>query len=275
MTMNLILITTAIDWKLLLIVLGLMLGVSAIFGLLILLADKFFSVKQDDRVNEIVALLPHANCGGCGYPGCEGFAKALLSGKAELEDCRPAKNESRAAIASLLGLTAESSGEKIAVIACIGGNECSDKFEYQGNDTCQAQATINNGKKACAEGCMGAASCLKICNSDAIKMTNGFATIDKRHCTSCGLCLNACPKKIIKLIPKTAKVFIACSCRQKGKDVANICKKGCISCGICEKLCPSKAVTMQNNVPIIDYKKCNGCGVCAEKCPRKVILFID
>ena len=93
-------------------------------------------------------------------------------------------------------------------------------------------------------------------------------------CEACGLCVKTCPKKLIELIPKSSKVYVACSSHCKGKEVIGTCEKGCIACGICVKNCPSGAITMVDNIPVIDYSKCTGCKVCAVKCPRKCILEI-
>ena len=43
------------------------------------------------------------------------------------------------------------------------------------------------------------------------------------------------PKHIIELIPKTSKVYVACSTTCRGKEVINACSVGCIGCGLCAK----------------------------------------
>ena len=268
-------LTAVINWGRFGIVLALMFGVAAVFGVLILLIAKFFHVEQDGRIGEIVKLLPGANCGGCGQAGCEGFAKALVEGSAKLDDCKPTKNEVKTEIAVILGQAFSGSEETVAVAACIGGDNCKDKFVYQGYNTCAAQAMLHNGKKACLSGCMGTGSCAKVCPSEAITLSNGVVSIDGRHCVSCGLCIEECPKKIIKRIPKSAKIYVACVNPGKAKEVSNACSKGCIACGICERACPTGAMRLVGNVPVIDYQKCDGCGACVEKCPRKVILRTD
>jgi len=127
------------------------------------------------------------------------------------------------------------------------------------------------GKKLCLAGCVGGGECQNVCPVNAIKIINGVSKIDKTLCISCGACIDKCPKDIIERIPVTAKVFIACSSHCRGKEVTTACQNGCIGCGICAKQCPEGAITMVDNLPLIDYKKCTGCLVCVEKCPRKCI----
>lgn len=157
------------------------------------------------------------------------------------------------------------------MVACCGGIACDDKYSYQGYGSCISQQLLADGRKKCEVGCMGAGSCVDVCPNFAIQVHKGVAAVDKDLCISCGLCIRTCPKNLIKRIPKSAKVYIACSSQNRGKDVMDVCKAGCISCGLCQKVCPHDAIHLVNNVPIIDYGKCTGCMTCLEKCPRKCI----
>ena len=251
--------------------LGVMLIIALVLGGLIILVSKFFSVEKDTRVDEIVEHLPKANCGACGHPGCEGFAQALVNGTADVDDCKVSSKEQKIEIANILGKSFSGGEETVAVVACNGGNNCQDKYAYQGYGNCQAQVMLSGGRKACPVGCMGAGSCADICPSAAIKVKEGVAVVDPDLCISCGLCMQTCPKKIIKRIPKSAKIYVACSTQCKGKEVMAACKAGCIACGICERTCKYGAIHLVNNVPVIDYSKCVGCKECMNKCPRKVI----
>ena len=61
-----------------------------LFGLGLAIAAKVFYVEVDTRIEDITAILPNANCGACGFPGCAGFAEAIVEGKAEnLSQCKP------------------------------------------------------------------------------------------------------------------------------------------------------------------------------------------
>ena len=246
---------------------------AVVFALLILLVYKFTEVKGDEKTDKIKDLLSNANCGGCGYAGCAEFAKAVAEGRAEVSACGPTSKENKAKIAAILGVEMSDDGEKRAVIHCNGGENCITKFNYVGNNGCLALSTsAGGGNKACAFGCLGEGDCRAKCDYNAIKIINGVAVTDGAKCSACGKCVKACPKKLAGLVPKKAQVYIACSSLCRGKDVMSACKKGCIGCGLCEKNCPQKAITMVNNLPVIDYSKCVGCKTCADKCPRKCIL---
>ena len=270
--MNLLLNT--INTTTLLYVLGIVAVVAVVFAALIVLVSKLCYVKTDEKVVAIQEKLAGANCGGCGYAGCADYAKALAEGKAKITGCGPTSNESKAEIAKILDIPFSAEESKYAVVHCAGGLVCLDKYDYVGNEGCIAQNALMGGKKACPTGCLGGGTCEALCPYHAIKVIDGVSYANKALCEACGLCVAKCPKKIIELIPKSSKVYIACSTTCKGKDVMSMCKVGCIGCGLCAKNCPSGAITMVNNMAVIDYSKCTGCKVCVSKCPRKCIKEI-
>ncbi len=263
-----------IDTTTLLWVVGLVALLTVVFAALIVLVSKVCAVKTDEKAEAIQEHLAGANCGGCGYAGCADFAKAVSEGKADFKECGPTSPEGKAAIAEILGVPFSATEETFAVIACSGGNNAKDKFSYVGNEGCLAQVAYVGGRKACADGCMGGGTCISLCPYHAIALKNGVAYADRAICESCGLCVRECPKNLIHLIPKSAKVYVACSSHCKGKTVMDACKAGCIGCGMCAKNCPNGAITMVDNVAIIDYSKCDGCKTCIAKCPRKCIKEI-
>lgn len=248
-------------------------GSALLIGLLILVVGKVFKVDVDEKITKIMDNLAGANCGGCGCSGCSGFASKLASGGAELSDCHVTSPEKKAEIAKLLGIELKDEEPTVAVVHCKGGIEnCADKFEYKGNPTCAANAALYGGNKACSYACLGCGDCKAVCPENAISVDGRLAQVDPDRCVSCGACITACPKGIIDRIPSSAPVYVACSSECKGKDVMNVCKVGCIACGICEKSCPHGAITMDGNLPVIDYSKCTGCLTCVAKCPRKIII---
>ncbi|MDE7395798.1 MAG: 4Fe-4S binding protein, partial [Clostridiales bacterium] len=198
----------------------------------------------------------------------------LFKGETTLDRCHPTPQTNKSNIAKVLGMSEEKSKETVAVVHCIGGNRCRTKYDYQGYGDCESAQLIADGNKACEVGCMGLGTCTESCKYDAIAVDKdlGFAVVDAPKCTSCGACVAACPKKIIGRIPKDAKVYVACSNTHRGKEVSAICERGCIACGMCEKSCPSGAITLLNNLAVIDYDKCIACGKCVEVCPRGCIL---
>ncbi len=270
--MNLLEITNE-TWTTVGIVAGIFAGTALVIGILILLVGKFFKVDMDEKIEKIMNNLAGANCGGCGCSGCSGFASKLAAGGASLSDCHVTSPEKKEEIAKLLGIELSDEEPTVAVVHCNGGIEnCGQKFEYKGNPTCAANASLLGGNKACSTACLGCGDCKAVCPENAINVSERLAQIDPDRCISCGACITACPKEIIGRIPASAPVYVACSSKCKGKDVMNVCKVGCIACGLCAKSCPHGAITMQDNLPVFDYSKCTGCLTCVSKCPRKIII---
>lgn len=266
------LLLDSINWSTVGIVIAIIAAIAIIFALLIVLVSKLCFVKEDEKAAAIAENLAGANCGGCGFAGCQDFAKALAEGKADISMCGPTSNEGKAKIAEILGVPFTASPAVYAVVRCAGGNKSKNKYEYIGNEGCTAQIRFMNGKKCCPEGCLGEGTCTTVCPDNAVKLIDGVAHVDKALCEACGLCVKSCPKNLIEFIPKTASVYVACSTKCRGKETMANCPIGCIGCGLCAKNCPENAITMVNNLPVIDYDKCNGCKTCVSKCPRKCIL---
>ena len=161
----------------------------------------------------------------------------------------------------------------VAFVKCGGTcDKAQNKYDYDGISDCVMAAQLaGKSSKACAFGCMGLGSCVKVCQFDAIKIENGVAVVDPEVCVSCGKCVNICPQHIIELVPKKKKVKVQCSSKEMGKAVMSVCSAGCIGCKICEKTCKFDAIHVIDNIPVIDYDKCKNCGMCANKCPKKVL----
>ena len=248
-------------------------GLGIIFGAILGFASKIFAVDEDPRVGMVQECLPGANCGGCGYPGCGGLAAAIVAGKAPVNSCAPGGAKAAAAIAEVMGVVAEETEPMVAFVKCGGTcDKAQNKYEYDGIDDCiMASQLAGASSKACAYGCMGLGSCVKVCKFDAIKIENGVAVVNPDLCVACGKCVSTCPKKIIDLVPKKKKVKVQCSSKDMGKAVMSVCSAGCIGCNICEKTCKFDAIHVIDNIAVIDYDKCKNCGMCANKCPKKVI----
>ena len=243
-----------------------------IFGTILAVASKVFAVEKDPREDAIVEILPGANCGGCGYPGCAGCAEAILAGKAPVTACAPAGAEGAAKIAEIMGMEAPSGEKQVAHVLCNGGCNAKDNFEYRGVKDCLAATKVCGGDaKACRYGCFGFGSCVAACKFDAIHVENGVAVVDKEKCTNCGACREACPRKLIVEVPYKQKVFVNCSNKDKGPAVTKVCANSCIACGMCERTCKFDAIHVVDNVAVIDYSKCKNCTMCAKACPRNAI----
>ena len=248
-------------------------ALGAIFGLVLAFAAKAFAVEKDPREEAIAEVLPGANCGGCGFPGCGGYA-AVAAGKAPVNACAAGGAAVAAKIGEIMGVAAGDSVKKLAQVHCTGCGQNYKKYEYVGLHDCVAASLLpGGGELGCAYGCLGLGSCEKACPFDAIHVVEGVAQVDEDKCKSCGKCVDVCPKHIIALVPyKTRRhVAIRCSSHDKGPDVRKNCDNGCIGCTLCAKSCPKEAISMIDNLAVIDYDKCIGCGICAQKCPRKLI----
>lgn len=248
---------------------------AAIFAIILAIAGKKLAVVQDERVEKVFTLLSGANCGGCGHAGCEAFAKAVIAGKAQLTECPSTSKANKEKIAAIIGGEVGDVEATIVVCTCNGGSKCQDKYEYQGYGDCASIELLAGGRKACPTGCIGAGKCVDMCPYHAVEVTGGVALINQKKCVQCGNCITACPKNIMKRISAKAKVYIACSNHDKGKDVRKICEVGCIGCGLCAKVCPEGAITMLDGLPVFDYDKCTNCKACVLKCPSKCILNLD
>jgi len=244
------------------------------FGLFLAYASKKFHVEVDPKIEQIQEILPGANCGGCGYPGCNGYAEAVVKGVAEIDLCAPGGSQVIDDIAKILGL--ENSGTKvpeIAAVQCKGGKkEAKSRFQYLGIMDCTAAQLIGGGNKACTYGCLGLGNCVRVCLFDAIKMNeNGLPVVDDAKCTGCGACVKACPRDIITLIPVTQQIYLGCVSHDKAKKVKAVCSVGCTGCSLCSrpKVTPSGAIEMDNNLPIIKDITADDLINAVNKCPAK------
>ena len=254
----------------------LVLGVIALIcAILLTVSSVLFGVKENEKVAAVRDCLPGANCGACGYSGCDGYAKALGEGKTNNPSlCVPGGDGVASEIGAIMGLEAQDVVERVAYVACNGS--CSPderKYDYQGISTCVSANMIYSGDRFCTFACLGYGDCVKVCPRDAICINpeKQIAEIDPRKCIGCGLCVKECPNGIISLINDTSRVVVKCSSHDKGAQVRKVCLNGCIACGKCEKSCPSGAIKVENNLATIDYDKCTGCGICHDVCPVKCI----
>lgn len=247
-------------------------GLGALFGALLAIASKIFAVKVDERVPKIIAKLPGANCGGCGYSGCAALADAIVRGDARPDACNVCDSETAKEIAAVMGEEIAEKKRMRAQVMCSGyGGAAHKKYVYSGADDCISAANLGGGDKMCPNGCIGLGTCVRACAFGAIEVKDGAARVDYTKCGGCGSCVSACPKHIIELIPYDTKYFVGCKSVENGKNTRLQCDAGCISCRICEKTCEVGAIKVNDYVASIDYDKCTACGKCAEKCPRKII----
>jgi len=246
-------------------------GFAAGFGLMY--ASKKFYVEKDARIGKINDMLPAANCGGCGLPGCMAFAEAVVKGKAAPDGCPVGGKDLAREIASFMGMEVNTGVKKVARVCCNGGNENGiEKYDYYGPRDCNSVTLLAGGSKVCTFACVGEGSCVKSCGFDAMYMgRDGIPVIIPDKCTSCGKCVSACPRNLIKLIPEDKPFVVACMSKDKGPDVKKACKVGCIGCKMCERKCPVGCIDVDNFLASIDPEPCTNCGTCEEVCPTNAI----
>lgn len=271
---NMVSIIAAVSLKDVAIATAIIAGVGLFIGLFLGFAAKTFEVEVDEREIKVRELLPGANCGGCGYPGCDGLAAAIAKGEAPANACPVANKEAHKAIAEVMGSSVEETEQMVAFVKCAGScDKTRVKYEYYGVKDCNKAAMVpGKGNKQCSYGCMGFGSCVRACPFGAITIQNGIAVVNKEVCTGCTNCVASCPNKLIEMVPFSARHLVECNSLDKGKDTKSACDAGCIGCKLCVKACEFDAITVDNNLAHIDYSKCTNCGKCAAVCPVKVIL---
>lgn len=244
-----------------------------VFGAGLAYAAKKFEVHVDPRVTAINDVLPGANCGGCGYPGCGGFASAVVAGQAPVNGCPVGGPDCAEAVAGIMGQEAGAGEKKVMKVICSGTSDhCKEDFAYDGIQDCKAANMVNGGSKSCKHGCLGLGTCVRACPFDAIVINDGgIADIDPDKCVACGKCIEACPKDVIDVVPYVQHVIVDCNNIERGGHVKKNCGVACIACGMCQRACPFDAIHVENNIAKIDYDKCTQCMVCVEKCPTKAI----
>lgn len=247
--------------------------IGIVIGILLGVAGEKLQVEVDEKEIQVRELLPGNNCGACGFPGCDGLAKAISVGEAPVNSCPVGGDIVGNAISEVMGVALEEKEKEVAFVKCAGTcDKTKVKYNYYGIQDCRKAAIApGGGEKACSYGCLGYGSCVKECAFDAIHIVDGIAVVDKEKCVSCGKCVTICPSNIIEMVPYKAEYKVQCLSNDKGKDVKAVCQAGCIGCKLCTKVCESDAITVENNLAKIDYNKCINCGKCVEKCPVKII----
>lgn len=247
-------------------------GTGLLLGVGLGLAAHFMAVKENETAKAILAVLPGANCGACGFSGCAGYANALAESRGVRTGLCPVGGDAVAAqIAEILGTTAAKAEKKTARVRCRGTEDCRVSLaDYTGIPTCRAAASVYSGGSACAYGCLGFGDCASVCEVNAITIRRGVATVDERVCVGCGKCKDACPKSLITVTPVTAPTVL-CRNPDKGAATKAVCTAGCVGCRMCEKACPSGAIVMEGGVARVSRSKCTGCGACVTACRFGVI----
>jgi Na+-translocating ferredoxin:NAD+ oxidoreductase RNF subunit RnfB len=249
--------------------------------ILYFVAQKF-RIFEDPRIDEVQAILPQANCGGCGFAGCRNFAEALVKADSfEGLNCPVGGAEMMGTAAKMLGREAPVADPMVAVLRCNGTPEFRPRTSiYSGASDCRISHNLYIGETDCSYGCLGHGDCVKACQFDAmyLDLTMGLPVIVDDKCLACGACIKACPRNLIELrkkAKKDRKIYVACSNCDKGGPARRACKVACIGCSKCLKVCKYEAITIVNNLAYIDALKCKLCRKCVTECPTNSILEIN
>lgn len=260
-----------------LIPIGILGALGALFAGLLGVAAKAFYVEIDETEARVREVLPGANCGACGYPGCDGYAKAVAEGKAPVNLCSVGGAPVASQIAEIKGVETGDMTRMVATVHCNGTNENTKiLYNYEGINDCRTMAMLSGGScKSCQYGCQGCGTCVDVCEYDAIHIVNGVALVDEDKCVACKKCIEICPKNIISLTPYGVKAFVRCSSFDFGKAVKDACKVGCIGCSLCTKLAPNE-FEMDGKLARVKYSKdfdLEKAKAAAAKCPAKCIII--
>lgn len=240
-------------------------------------ANQKLYVYEDPRIDTVEDMLPHANCGACGYPGCRPFAEALVGGEVLPGKCTVSSEEGRAAIAQFLGVDPGAEEKRVARLACAGGiNVARNRANYQGLASCRAAALVSGGGKGCFWGCLGHGDCEVVCDFDAITMNEfGLPVVDIDKCTACGDCVEICPKDLFSLQPISRQLWVACKNLEAGDDILEECQVACTACGKCAMDAPGDLITMVHNLPVINYNGKHRTQDPIQRCPTGAIVWLE
>lgn len=251
-------------------------GLTLLLAIMLIVANRKLYVYEDPRIDTVEDMLPHANCGACGKPGCRPFAEALVSGELLPGKCTVSSEEGRQAIADFLGIALGAEEKQVARLACAGGtNVAVNRAQYEGLDSCRAATLVSGGGKGCFWGCLGFGDCEAICDFDAIHMDkHGLPVVDADLCTACGDCVEVCPKDLFSLQPVSHHLWVACKNLDHGDEVLEDCLVGCTACGKCA-MDGGDLITMAFNLPVVHYNRGNQSRKAIERCPTGAIVWWD
>jgi len=257
-----------------------MLTLGILLALILAVANKKLFVYEDPRIEEVDAMLPQAQCGACGVPGCHPFAEAVVKGEKNPSECTVNTPEANADIAIFMGVDIGATEKVVARLACAGGTHVAyTRAKYQGLQSCQAAAVVSGGGKGCHWGCLGLADCAEVCDFDAIFMDeHGLPIVIEDKCTACNDCVVVCPKDLFSLQPVSHQLFVACKSLDKGDRAEQECEVACTACEKCVVDAPEGLIEIKNNLAVIDFEKYDSVSVDRtpiERCPTGAIVWID
>ncbi len=257
---------------------GILGAIGLTFGILIAIAERRFSVWEDPRIDVVAGMLPGANCGACGVPGCRAFAEQTVTGSMKPADCNVLDAAGAAAIAGYLGVDAGQATKKVARLLCAGGaSVATQRADYAGLESCAAASTVAGGGKGCVWGCLGFGDCAVVCDFDAIAMTtDGLPLVDIVKCTACGDCVDACPKELFAIMSLDQKLIVQCRSVLEGDEILALCRVACTACGKCALDAARGVISMRGGLAVVDYAKNEQTSPAAiGRCPTNAIVWVE
>ena len=253
-------------------------GLCGLLAILLVVAHRKLKVFEDPRIDEVSDMLPGANCGACGLPGCRAFAESVVGGKSRPADCPVGGQKTAERVAGYLGIDAGELEKKVARLLCAGGDDVAIQVgSYAGYSTCRAAATVAGGFKGCTYGCLGLGDCEVSCTFDALQMApNGLPVVDVDLCTACGDCVRACPKGLFQILPVAQHLLVQCRSLLEGDAAEALCKVACTGCTKCAADAPDGLITMENTLPVIhpELLEMQSPDV-IRRCPTRAIVWIE
>ncbi len=253
-------------------------GIGLVFAAFIALAYRTLRVYEDPRIDGVTALLPGANCGACGFPGCRGFAEQAVAGKVKPAQCNVMTDDAAAAVAAYLGVDAGQANRKVARLLCAGGSDVAvQQAEYRGLESCAAAAAVAGGGKGCAWGCLGFGDCQLRCTFGAITMRpDGLPQVDVALCTACGDCVTACPKNLFHVLPVDQHLLVQCRSLIEGDEALEYCSVACTTCGKCVMDAAPGLVSIASGVAVVNYEQNAYADPAAtRRCPTGAIVWLN
>lgn len=254
-------------------------AIGAVFGVTLAAVARRFQVPTNPLVDRVRSFLPSANCGACGYAGCQAYAEALVE-RADVPPnlCAPGRGAVAAALAGLTGKEMGAVLDRIVVMRCNGTSAFARaEAQYAGVETCAAASLVFGGPKACKNGCLGLGDCVRACPFDALYLGDeGIAVVKPESCTGCGLCVPACPKDLFQLYPREHRIELSCVAKDKQSVVRATCMVGCTLCRKCVAKCPAQAIEWDGRTIIIHHDTCLAYGpscqeACVDICPSVIL----
>jgi len=254
-------------------------GLGLLFGVILALAYKQFKVYEDPRLGIVEEMLPSANCGACGVPGCRAFAEQVINEGINPAKCTVSSEDGINQIAEFLGVEVRNEVKYVARLLCAGGiKEAHNLAGYKGGmSTCRGESVVVGGSKDCSWGCLGLGDCEVACDFDAISMNdNGLPVVDAENCTACNDCVEECPKDLFELMPIHQKLIVQCRSLLEGDLAESKCSVACNGCSRCVADSAPGVIEIIDSLAVINYELNDlTTALSIKRCPTDAIVWLS